>query len=80
MPLAPVYHPLINAASIKIIGIYRKGFRGRKKEREEGVRKERVKKRRLAQHHNLRACSNCGFFRSIDRKKPDFRALLEPAR
>jgi hypothetical protein len=28
----------------------------------------------------LRACSNCGFLRSIDRKNPDFRALLEPAR
>jgi hypothetical protein len=23
----------------------------------------------------LRACSNCGFLRSIDRKNPDFRAL-----
>jgi hypothetical protein len=28
----------------------------------------------------LRACSNCGFLRPIDRKNPDSRALLEPAR
>jgi hypothetical protein len=28
----------------------------------------------------LRACSNCRFLRSIDRKNPAIRALLEPAR
>jgi glycyl-tRNA synthetase (class II) len=27
----------------------------------------------------LRACSNCGFVRSIDRNNPDFRAHWEPA-
>jgi hypothetical protein len=30
--------------------------------------------------YTLRACLNCRFLRSIDRKNPDFRALLEPAR
>jgi succinate dehydrogenase / fumarate reductase flavoprotein subunit len=29
---------------------------------------------------SLRACSRCGFLRSIDRKNPDFRLFLEPAR
>jgi hypothetical protein len=28
----------------------------------------------------LRARSNCGFLRSVDRKNPDFWALFEPAR
>jgi hypothetical protein len=36
-------------------------------------------------YETVRACSNCGFLRSIDRKNPDFRALrtfgsMEPAR
>jgi antitoxin (DNA-binding transcriptional repressor) of toxin-antitoxin stability system len=29
---------------------------------------------------SIRACLRCGFLRSIDRKNPDFRLFLEPAR
>jgi hypothetical protein len=34
----------------------------------------------VAASGSLRVCSNCGFLRSIDRKNPDSRTLLEPAR
>jgi hypothetical protein len=52
----------------------------------EGVRKKSLEifKTHIHNAHlstnTLRACSNCGFLRSINRKNPDFRALFEPAR
>jgi hypothetical protein len=44
-------------------------------DQKKGVKSQTAESRKL-----VRACSNCGFLWSIDRKNPDSRVFLEPAK